>query len=233
MPELQPRFRDRMHAGTVLGDKLSRYAGQNVVVFGIGPAGVVVAEPVARALGADLDALVARWVTEPGEPDRLTGAVAVLGDDVAIVFEEHPDAAAADPVELARTVRARDLPALGHLEQALRSGRPPEAIAGRLVIIVGDAFTGTAVVRAAVSVVSDHRPARLVVALPAATVVGRGELRRDVDEVICSVMIGPGDAQVPAYREDGPVDPEDARAILNRWNGAPPALVGQNDSASS
>jgi putative phosphoribosyl transferase len=86
-PTMQ-RYRDRVAAGAVLAGGLSRYAGQNVAVFGVGSDGVAVATPIAVALGADLDVLAARRLALPGRPDQLWGAVAVLGEHVQVVADQ-------------------------------------------------------------------------------------------------------------------------------------------------
>ena len=91
MQQNQPRYCDHADASAVLAQSLVKYAGQNVVVLGVGLGGVVVAAPIADALGADLDVLVVRPLTAPGQPDRPWGAVAVLGDCVQVAADRDAD----------------------------------------------------------------------------------------------------------------------------------------------
>src|SRR5690242_1999898 len=109
MRQTIPLYRDRAAAGLVLAEKLMKYAGQNVAVFGVGASGVLVAAPVAEALGADLDVVAVRQLTVPGQPDQVWGAVAVLGDCVQIVAEHRSDRERSRSVELTDTVRQCDL----------------------------------------------------------------------------------------------------------------------------
>ena len=138
MQQNQPRYRDHADASAVLAQSLVKYAGQNVVVLGVGLGGVVVAAPVADALGADLDVLVVRPLTVPGQPDRPWGAVAVLGDCVQVAADrEAVDAAERRlPAEWPAGVHQRDLIEMRRLENLLRDGRPPEPVNGRVVIVV-------------------------------------------------------------------------------------------------
>jgi putative phosphoribosyl transferase len=60
-------FRDRIEAGQLLAEKLTRYANQpNVIVLGLPRGGVPVAFEVAKALRAPLDVFVVRKLGTPG-----------------------------------------------------------------------------------------------------------------------------------------------------------------------
>ena len=197
------RYRDRGAAGAVLAEALMKYAGQNVAVFGVGAGGVAVAAPIARALGADLDVLAVRRLTLPGQPDRPWGAVAVLGDCVQVVGE---------PVD---TVRQRDLTELRQLEGTYRAGRPPERVAGRLVIVVGDGLASLAAMRAAAAAVRRNYPAQLVMALPAGTAQLSRELGRVADEVICPISGGLFQSDASVYSDPAGVGVEETRSLLS------------------
>src|SRR5919107_1483294 len=74
------RFRDREHAGRVLGERLRRYAGrENLLVLGLPRGGVPVAFEVARALDAPLDVFVVRKLGVPGHEEYALGAIATGG----------------------------------------------------------------------------------------------------------------------------------------------------------
>ena len=214
MQQNQPRYRDHADASAVLAQSLMKHAGQNVVVLGVGPGGVVVAAPVADALGADLDVLVVRPLTVPGHPDRPWGAVAVLSDCVQVAAD--PDNGGSG--ELPAGLLQRDVIDLRRLENLLRDGRPPEPVNGRLSILVTDGLAGVPTLRAAASAVRRHRPARLVIALPAGTGQTCRELRRDADEVVCPRSLGPFRAVAPVYAEHPTVSSDDVRSLLSAWS---------------
>jgi predicted phosphoribosyltransferase len=216
MSRVQPTiacYRDHADAGSVLTAELRKYAGQNVAVFGIGAGGVAVAAPVARALGADLDVLAARRLTLPGQPDRVWGAVAALGEYVQIVADQATEGRRHAAVEPEHSVRHRDLAELRQLENSCRSGRPPERVSGRLVIVVADGVTNLTVMRAAASAIRRHHPARMVFALPAGTTQECRELRNAADEVICPLCVGLFHATAPVYSDRASVGIDDVR----RW----------------
>lgn len=213
MRQTIPLYRDRTAAGSVLAEKLLKYAGQNVAIFGVGASGVLVAAPVADALGADLDVLAVRQLTRPGQPDQAWGAVAVLGDCVQIVAEQHSERQRPRSAELTDTVRQRDLTQLRQLENTYRAGRPPEQVTGRLVIVVGDGLTSLATMRAAVSAVRRHHPARLVIALPTGTPQVRQMLSQAADEVVCSLTPKLLHAE-SVYSENAGISVGDVRRLL-------------------
>ena len=74
-----PSFRDREDAGTRLAQRLAAHREANTLVLGIPRGGVPVAAAVARALGAELDVLVARKLGAPISPELAIGAVTADG----------------------------------------------------------------------------------------------------------------------------------------------------------
>ena len=75
-------FKDRVEAGKKLAKALKEFRGMDAVVLGIPRGGVVVANEVAKALGAHLDIVVAKKIGAPGEPEFALGAVTQEGDVV-------------------------------------------------------------------------------------------------------------------------------------------------------
>ncbi|MGB9786812.1 MAG: phosphoribosyltransferase [Infirmifilum sp.] len=70
-------FRDRLHAGRLLGEKLLslRKSWEKAIVLGIPRGGVVTAKAVAEKLGVPLNAIVSRKLRAPGNPELGIGAV--------------------------------------------------------------------------------------------------------------------------------------------------------------
>src|SRR5204862_1678141 len=79
-------FRDRIHAGRALGERLRGDRLGDPVVLGLPRGGVAVAAGVAEALAAPLDIIVARKLGVPWPPALAFGAgapgVVALPDDV-------------------------------------------------------------------------------------------------------------------------------------------------------
>ena len=91
--EVNEMFRDRLHAGFLLGRTLAegfQHIGgvdpSKVVVIALPRGGVPVAKQIASALGCSLDVVVSKKIGAPGQPEFALGAV--TSDGVAVVNDE-------------------------------------------------------------------------------------------------------------------------------------------------
>jgi predicted phosphoribosyltransferase len=207
------RFRDRTHAGRVLGEALrDQYAGRpNLLVLGLPRGGVPVAFEVARALDAQLDVFVVRKLGVPGHEELAMGAIAsggtrVLNETVVYALglgeEEIARAAAVERDELERR------------ERAYRGDRGPVNASGRTVILVDDGLATGSTMRAAVLALRAQGPERLVVAVPVAAAQTCDELRDDADEVICVMTPAPFYAVGAWYEDFAPTSDDEVRRLL-------------------
>ena len=183
------RFADRAEAGRALAGPvaaaLAARPGADPVVLGLPRGGVVVAAPVAAALGAPLDVLVVRKLGLPGRPELAMGAIAAVGDSVETVrTPEVADAMGVDAAAFA-AVRDRELTELARRTAAYRTGRPPVPVRGRTVVLVDDGLATGSTMRAALAALRGQQPARIVVAVPVASPRVAAELAAEVDELVC------------------------------------------------
>ncbi|HEX3593119.1 MAG TPA: phosphoribosyltransferase [Pseudonocardiaceae bacterium] len=176
-------FRDRADAGRALAGLLGCYRDRpDVIALGLPRGGVPVAREVATALGAELDVFLVRKLGLPEYPELAMGAIAsggmvVLNDDVVHCYGVS-----------ARTVwdvMAREERELRRRERDYRGHRSMADVTGRTVIIVDDGLATGATMRAAIAALRPCRPARLVVAVPAASESACDRLRREADDVVC------------------------------------------------
>jgi predicted phosphoribosyltransferase len=176
-------FRDRLDAGRRLGERVrSEARHHDPIVLGLPRGGIPVAYEVARALGAPLDVFVVRKLGVPGQEELAMGAIASGG--VRVINHEVVDALGITPAAIDRVAAAEQLE-LERRERAYRGSRPPLQLAGRAVFLVDDGLATGSTMRAAVQAVREHRPARLVVAVPVAAAATCAELRAEVDDVVC------------------------------------------------
>ena len=177
------RFRDRREAGRVLAGRLSAYADRDeVVVLALPRGGVPVGYELADALGAPLHVFAVRKVGVPGYEELAMGAVAsggVLVLDHAMVQRLRIRAA-----EVERAV-ASERRELERREGAYREGRDPPQLEGKIAILVDDGLATGSTMRAAARAVRQHRPARVVVAVPVAAAETCNDFGDDADEVVC------------------------------------------------
>jgi putative phosphoribosyl transferase len=183
------RFRDRREAGRRLVAKLGAYAGRpDAIVLGLPRGGVPVAYEIARGLALPLDLFLVRKLGVPGHEELAMGAVAdggvrVLNDDVVqqLSISEQVIAATA----------ARETAELARRARLYRGDLPPPDVEGRVAILVDDGLATGATMRAAIAALLRQRPARIVVAVPAAAPDTCARLEREADEIMCDITPEP------------------------------------------
>lgn len=201
-------FPGRADAGRALALELDPYAGDDVLVLGLPPGGVVVAAEVAHALGAPLDVFVVQPLSAPGNEAVSIGALASGG--VRILDEPRLGELGLDDERIALAAAA-DGNELKRRERLWRGERGPVDPADRTVVLVDDGDTPPVLLRAAVAGVRAQRPRRVVVATPVArdwldvVVVGQA------DAVVC--VAEATEEELPAaYEEIALVDEEELAA---------------------
>ena len=183
------RFPDRRAAGQALAERLEAYAGRDdVVVLGLPRGGVPVAAEVARALGAPLDVLLVRKLGAPGQPELAIGAIAEGG--VALVNEDVLRALGLGPAAIDE-VAARERPELERRLSAYRGGRDPVPLDDRTAIVVDDGLATGASMEAAVRAVAARRAARVVAAVPVASLEACERLRAVAHDVVAVATPSP------------------------------------------
>ncbi len=176
------RYADRAEAGAALAAELHEYRDRDALVLGVPRGGVVVAAPVATALGAELDVIVARKLGAPANPELAMGAVA--GDGVPYVDNSLVRRLGVSEERLAAEVE-RQAEEVRRREAAYRGGRPPPRVAGRPVIVVDDGVATGATLRVALAAVQRLEPEVLCCAVPVGPRDTLAALAEVADEVVC------------------------------------------------
>ena len=214
-----PPFADRHDAGRQLAARLTDPAhppavplGADTLVLGLPRGGVVVAAPVAAALGAELDVVAVRKLGLPGRPELAMGALAAVGEEVVGVRAEAVLARVEVDDEAAAAVRRAELAELHRRRAAYRGDRPPPAVPGRTVVLVDDGLATGATMRAALAAVRRAGPAAVVVAVPVGAPGTCAEL--DADDVVCLLAPDPFGAVGRWYADFGETGDDEVRAAL-------------------
>jgi putative phosphoribosyl transferase len=204
-------YEDRVEGGRALVPRLEEYRTMHPLVLGIPRGGVPVAAEVARALGAELDIVVARKLGAPHQPELAIGAVTANGgrylNDLLI-----RELAVSDAYLAAET--ARKLTEARNREEHMRGGLPKIPIEGRIVIVVDDGLATGATIRAAVRSVRAAGAARVVVAVPVGAPESCIELEREVDRLICPERPAPFFAVGFFYERFEPTREDEVKSIL-------------------
>jgi putative phosphoribosyl transferase len=182
------RFRDRREAGRLLARELIdaealEPEARDAVVVGLARGGVDVADEVAAALRAPLDALAVRKVGHPWQPEYGIGAVAPGG---VRYIRAHDGLSEAEVEEATR----RAMEAADALDARLHERTTPVRIAGTKCILVDDGIATGGTMVAAVRWARAQGAARVIVAVPAgaAETVLSLEHEPDVDALVCLVV---------------------------------------------
>ncbi|MFP8953045.1 phosphoribosyltransferase [Natrialbaceae archaeon A-arb3/5] len=206
-------FDDRTDAGDRLAAELDRRGIEADVVLGIPRGALPVARPVADALGADLDVVVARKMGAPNNPELALGAVASDGSvwrnealiDRLGVSETYVDDIRTEEAENARTKadRYRETDGLPDLDD-------------KRVVVVDDGVATGATATACLRQVRDAGAERVVLAIPVGSPDSVERLEREADDVIALRTPQNFRAVGQFYREFGQVTDEEAIEYLDR-----------------
>lgn len=206
------RFHDRRHAGEVLAQELSAYAGRSgVIVLALPRGGVPVAYEVAVALGVPLDIFIVRKLGLPGHEELAIGAIAsggirVLNEDIICAFNI--------PEDMLNRITQQELQELQRREQSYRGDRSAPDIRDRTVILIDDGLATGASMRAAVTGLRAQHPARIVIAVPTAARETCDAFKSEVDEIVCVITPEPFGGVGRWYENFSQTTDEQVRAFL-------------------
>jgi putative phosphoribosyl transferase len=209
-------FKNRTEAGRLLAQQLTAYANRSdVLVLGLPRGGVPVAFEVAEALNAPLDVCIVRKLGVPGHQELAMGAIApggirVLNQDVVnwfgIKHKTIEEVAAIEEQELERR------------DRAYRGDRDPPNLEGRTVILVDDGIATGSTIRAAIAILRQQQPERIVLAVPVAPAAACRQLEEEVEEIVCLMMPEPFHAIGLWYDNFDQTTDTQVRDLLERAN---------------
>ncbi|MDT5028439.1 MAG: hypothetical protein QOE61_4865 [Micromonosporaceae bacterium] len=154
-----------------------------------------------------------------------SGGVVVLNDDVIRGLGIAPEVIEQAVEREGREVQRREL--------AYRGDRPMPDIAGKTVIVVDDGVATGASMRAAIQALRRLRPARIVVAVPAAPESTSQELAGLVDEVVCATAPSPFFAVGQSYWDFTQTTDDEVRDLLRAASTAAPTVSGVRGPADA
>jgi predicted phosphoribosyltransferase len=180
------KFLNRKEAGRALAKKLMVYAHRNdVLILALPRGGVPVAFEVASALQAPLDVFIVRKLGVPGHEELAMGAIASGG--VRVLNHEIRNYLRIREAEI-EAIGAREQKELERRERLYRDDRPAPDIRGRTVILVDDGLATGATMYAAVLALRLRQPARIIVAVPVATLSTCKEFLQEADDCVCVIQ---------------------------------------------
>lgn len=211
-------FLDRRDAGGKLAKALQAYAGLPLVVFALPRGGLPVALEVAKALHAPLELALVRKIGLPFYPELAMGAV-IDGATPAIVRNEEVIACHGISESDFQVSCQRELREIQRRRHLYLGDRLDRDIKGKIVLIIDDGLATGATMRAAIKGLRLRHPAKIVVAVPVASIDVLPVLRREADELIC--LETPVDFQAVGlhYRDFPQLSDEDVLDALAEADG--------------
>lgn len=208
-------FQNRQDAGWKLGQACAGLLLDAPLVLALPRGGVPVGFEVAQALGSSLDLLLVRKLGAPGQPEYAIGAIAgtspprALFNDAALaVF--RPSRADLDRIIAAETAE------LERRRLHYRGSRAPTDVLGRTVILVDDGIATGSTVEAALRVLGEMEPQRVVLAVPVAASSSLQRLAPLCDQVVCLLSVHDFEAVGQHYRDFSQVSDAEVIDLLAR-----------------
>ena len=180
---MSKRFSNRIQAGKMLAQHLQAYTNvKDVLVLALPRGGVPVAFEVAKLLNVAMDVCIVRKLGVPGHKELAMGAIA---SENTIVFNQNIINSLGIDEEKITQVINQELRELKRRNQVYRDNKPAINVKNKIVILIDDGIATGATMRAALTIIQQQQPAKIVVAVPVAPLAACQELRLEVDDIIC------------------------------------------------
>jgi putative phosphoribosyl transferase len=178
-------FKNRMEAGKLLADKLTKLHLNNLYLLAVPRGGVVIALPIAQRLYSPIQLLITRKIGHPANPEVAIGAV--MPDGSAIYREQSMSAIGISTAVLETLIAAEHQEIQRRQILYTKTTQAPQ-VKGKAAIVIDDGIATGYTIRAAMKWLKQEQAAKIIITVPVAPPDVVRELSREVDEVICLVQ---------------------------------------------
>jgi putative phosphoribosyl transferase len=177
------KYIDRHHAGILLAKYLHQYKeNPNAIALALPRGGVPVGYEIAKELCIPLDVFIVRKLGVPGHEELAMGAIT---PDGTVIFNQEIVDDLHISNEAIQQVIQREHQELHRRELLYRQEKKPLNLKNKIIILVDDGIATGATTRAAIKALKGQDPARLILAVPVASLSTYNALAHEVDEFIC------------------------------------------------
>lgn len=204
-------FKNRREAGKQLAEKLLSYKQlPNHVVVGLARGGVVVAKEVASALELPLEILAPRKIGSPMNPEFAIGAI--QGNEV--LLDSHLVETLEISKEEIQKIIQRETKEMRRRESLYRKGRKAYDFKGKTIVLIDDGIATGMTIRACIQFLLNNQCKSIVIGTPVAhpTIVAR--LEKEVDRVVCVLILNDLQGISQVYEEFEQVGDEEVCRLL-------------------
>ncbi|MFP8890080.1 phosphoribosyltransferase [Natrialbaceae archaeon A-CW2] len=205
-------FADRTDAGERLADELEHQGVEADVVLGIPRGALPVARPVADALDATLDVVVARKLGAPMNPELALGAV---GSDGSVWLNDRLVSQLNVSEDYLEDVRQEEAENAAKKADRYRDG-DAVSLTDAHVVVVDDGVATGATATACLRQVREAGASSVILAVPVSSPDSFRTLKEEADEVIALQTPPDFRAVGQYYRNFGQVSDEEAMAYLDQ-----------------
>jgi len=175
-------FENRSQAGKLLATKLVDLKKEgNLLVLAIPRGGVVVGKELAVSLNCPLDVIITKKIGAPGNPELAIGAVGAIGEP--IIDEKLATQVGADEKYLQSSILKIKSEA-ERREKEFRQGKSPLELRNKAVILADDGVATGATMLAAIDIVRQQDPKKIIVAVPVVARDSLAKIEKLADEVV-------------------------------------------------
>ncbi len=209
------RFKDRVHAGSLLCSELTYLKGRDVLVLAIARGGVVVGDVIAECIDAMLDVIVPRKIGSPFNPELALGAVmhdgkCYINEHIARMLNVEQDYIKSAKEEMMRE---------GTRMLMAYRGSTDYNVEGRSVVLVDDGIATGATVLVSIAWCREHKPASITLAVPVMPRETYEVMKAQVDNIAVLLLPIEFGAVGEFYDDFGPVSDYDVISILSKYKG--------------
>ncbi len=178
-------FSNRSEAGKQLAGKLLETLGStsdsSLVVLAIPRGGIIIGFQLSLVLRCPLDVIVTKKIGAPGNQELAIGAIGLKGEPV--IDEKLAMRVGADESYLQSKITSLKVEVARMFEE-YHGQKPAIDLKGKLVIITDDGVATGATMKAAIEIVRQENPQKIVVAVPVIAKDALKEIEDLADEVV-------------------------------------------------